>query len=184
MNQALLIYGIPFLLSMDVFFLSISGGVTQQPYKWVNSLKISLAFSFSQLLAGGLGLLIAKLIFPLITDFSAMAGSLLVAFFGSKMLQEAVKVKNEQRTFLIEDKEILLPLALASSLNTFVIFVGLGFLMVPFIPSLSALIASIFFLSLIGQFIGSHYRPLRLGRSSKFAGGLLIILFIILNYVL
>ena len=184
MNQALLTYGIPLMLSMDVFFLSISGGVTQQPYKWVSSLKVSLVFAFSQLLAGGLGILIAHLIFPLITDFSVMAGVLLIAFFGSKMMQEAIKVKNEQRTFLLEDKEILLPVALASSLNTFVIFVGLGFLLVPFTATLSALIISIFLLSQIGQFIGSHYRPIRLGRSSKFVGGLLIIIFIILYFVL
>ncbi len=184
MNQDIIIYGIPFLLSMDVFFLSISGGVTQQPYRWMDTLKVSLVFSFSQLIAGFLGLFIADLMLPLIQSFAVIAGALLIAFFGSKMMQEAVKVKNEQRTFLVTDQEILFPLALASSLITFVVFLGLGFFDIPYIYSLTTLFISIFFVSQTGQFVGSHYRPLRLGRSSKFAGGFLMIILMILNFVL
>jgi len=184
MNQQLIIYGIPFLLSMDVFFLSITGGVTEQPYRWRTSFKISAIFTISQFIAGILGMSIAYFILPLISTFSAIAGALLIGFFGSKMMQEAIKVKNEQRTFLIEDKDIIYPLALASSLNTFVIFVGMGFLSVSVITSLVTLLLSIFIISQLGQFIGSHYKPLRLGRSSKLAGGFFIIILIILNYVL
>lgn len=183
-NQDLIIYGIPFFLSTDIFFLSISGGVTQQPFRWVNTLKVSIVFSVSQLIAGSLGLLVAGLIFPLISNFAFMAGILLVGFFGSKMMQEAIKVKNEERTYLIENKEILYPVALASSLSTFVIFVGLGFLEVPFLTPLSVLFGSIFFISQFGQFIGSHYKPIRLGRTSKLMGGLLIIILLILNFIL
>ena len=184
MIQEIVIFVIPFLVCMDIFFLSLSGGVTLVPFQWKTSLFISIVFSLSQLVAGTLGLLIASFILPLISSFSAIAGALLIAFFGSKMLQEAYKVKNVERTYLLEDREILFPLTLASSLSTFVIFVGLGFLQAPYIPTLIILFASAFFLSQIGLFSGSHYRPLRLGRYSKFAGGFLIIIAIILNFVL
>jgi len=169
---------------MDIFFLSISGGVTLQPYRWSSSLKVSIVFSLSQIIAGFIGLLISSLILPLISEFSFIAGVILVGFFGSKMMQEAVKVKNAERTYLIENKEILYPLALASSLNTFVIFVGLGFLEASYIISLSVLFISIFLFSQFGQFIGSHYKPIRLGRSSKLMGGLLIIVLLILKFIL
>jgi len=182
--QNLIIYGIPFFLSLDIFFLSISGGVTLQPYRWSSSLKVSIVFSLSQIIAGFIGLLISSLILPLISEFSFIAGVILVGFFGSKMMQEAVKVKNEERTYLIENNEILYPLALASSLNTFVIFVGLGFLEASYIISLSVLFISIFFVSQFGQFIGSHYKPIRLGRSSKLLGGFLIIVLLILKFIL
>lgn len=182
--QNLIIYGIPFFLSLDIFFLSISGGVTLQPYRWSSSLKVSIVFSLSQIIAGFIGLLISSLILPLISEFSFIAGVILVGFFGSKMMQEAVKVKNEERTYLIENNEILYPLALASSLNTFVIFVGLGFLEASYIISLSVLFISIFFVSQFGQFIGSHYKPIRLGRSSKLMGGFLIIVLLILKFIL
>ncbi|MCK5857689.1 MAG: manganese efflux pump [Bacteroidales bacterium] len=184
MNQAILTYGIPFLITMDIFFLSISGGVTLQPYNWVKTLKASAVFAFSQLLAAGLGIGISVLILPLIIDFSDIAAALLIGFFAFKMAQEAVKVKNEQRTFLIEDNDIILPLALASSLNTFVFFVGLGLLNIPYQESITALIISTLALSQLGLFIGSHYRPERIGRSSKLLAGISIILLLILFFVL
>jgi len=184
MNQEFLIYGLPFFLTMDIFFLSIAGGVTLQPYQWRVTAKVSAAFIVSQLLAGAIGLILASLILPLIIGFSKITAAILIGFFGSKMMQEAVKVKNEQRTFLLEDSDILLPLSLAGSLNTLVIFLGMGFLQLPYKGSLITLFFSILILSQLGLFIGSHYRPLRTGRYSKFAGGLVMIILIILNFVL
>lgn len=184
MNLTLLAYTIPFLLAMDIFFLSISAGVTLQPYNWIKTLKASAIFTFSQLLAAGLGMGISTIILPLIIDFSDIAAALLIGFFAFKMAQEAVKVKNEQRTFLIEDNDIILPLALASSLNTFVFFVGLGLLNAPYQESLTSLIISVLFLSQLGLFIGSHYRPERIGRSSKLLAGISIIILLILFFVL
>jgi len=184
MNQTILTYGIPFLISMDIFFLSISGGVTLQPYNWLKTMKASAVFAFSQLLAAGIGMGISLLILPLIIDFSDMAAALLIGFFAFKMAQEAVKVKNEQRTFLIEDNDILLPLALASSLNTFVFFVGLGLLNIPYQESITSLIISVVILSQLGLFIGSHYRPERIGRSSKLLAGISIIILLVLYFVI
>ena len=169
---------------MDIFFLSISGGVTLQPYSWLKTIKTSAIFAFSQVIAAGLGFGIAKLIFPLIADFAEISGVLLIGFFAFKMTQEAVKVRNEQRTFLIEDNDIILPLALASSLNTFVFFVGLGFLKTPYIESIIVLSVAVVIISQIGLFIGSHYRPQRIGRSSKLAAGISIIILILLFYFL
>ena len=184
MNQSILIYTLPFLLSMDIFFLSISGGVTMQPYRWGMTLKNSLIFSVFQAFAGLIAFYLAQLISPLVSDYSALAGSMFTAYIGLKMMSEAIKVKNEQRTFLIEDIQILWPLALASSINAFTLFFGLGFFKIPLQASLITLFVSIFIISQVGQFIGSHYRPIRIGRSSKFAGGLFILVIIIINYIL
>ncbi len=184
MNISIFTYLIPVLLSLDVFFLSISGGVTLRPYNWISTLKISLAFIFSQLLAAIIGLFFGEMIQPLLKEYSLWASSLLIGFFAFKMIQEAIKIKNTDRTFLLEDNQILWPIALASSLSTMVFFVGLGLLNVDYHQVLPILFFSILFFSQIGLFIGSHYQPLRLGRSSKLVGGIIILAIVILNYIL
>jgi len=169
---------------MDIFFLSISGGVTMYPYRWINSLKISSALVFAQIIAAIIGLFLGEMIQPLMGNYSLWASSLLIGFFAFKMIQEAIKTKNEQRTFLLEDQQILWFTALASSLSTLVIFVGMGMLGMDYHLSLSALLLSIVFFSQLGLFVGSHYRPVRLGRSSKLLGGVLMLILVILNYLL
>jgi len=184
MDISILTYGIPFLMSLDIFFLSISGGVTFQPYKSLGSFKISLAFVLSQAVFATAGLYLGTYMQSLFTNLSLLVATSLIGFFAFKMIQEAIKVKNEQRTFLIEDNDIILPLALASSLNTFVFFVGLGFLKIPYIESIIVLSVAVVIISQIGLFIGSHYRPQRIGRSSKLAAGISIIILILLFYFL
>lgn len=184
MNDIILAYFIPFFLCMEIFFLSISGGVTFIPYRWAYSVKISGIFSLTQFAAGALALLIAQLMYGLIEGFASITGLLLVTFISVKMIREAYVIKNEERTFVVDDSSIIWPLALATSLNTFLLFLGLGFLSVSFTASLVVLVLSSLLFSQLGLFIGSHYRPQRLGRSSKFGGGLLILILTIVNYFL
>lgn len=182
MDHYYLTYTIPILLSMEIFFLSISGGVTMSSFNWKLALKNSLIFAAVTLLGAIVGLLFSMLLGSLLSGIALITGSLLVGFMGVKMMIEAHKIKNIDRTFLLEDNGILWPLAIASSLNTLIFYVGLGLMEVPFLKSMIIIFICTLLFSIIGQFFGSHYRPLRLGRYSKFAGGFLIVLVIILNY--
>ena len=118
--EQILTYYIPLLVGMDLFFLSIAGGVTLRPYEWGVSAKISTILSAVALLASILGLSLSHLLYPLISDFARWIGFLLIAFVGVKFMGDARIIKNEQRTFVLEDSKILWSVAAASSFNFFI----------------------------------------------------------------
>lgn len=178
----ILIYIVPFLLASDTFFLSISGGVTIRPYKSIVAIKTAVIFTITLGVSAFLAFQLAQLIKPLINNFSNLVGHILILFTGIRLLNDARKIKNEDRTFLLEDYKILFTSALALSFLIFLAFFGLGFIALDFYKFIIPFSISIFFLSFLGVFIGSHYQPIRLGRSSKFAAGLLLSIFIIIHY--
>lgn len=180
--EIILNYIVPILICMDLFFLSITGGVTLQPYRWVSTLKITIVLSASLMISALIGYLLAMSIYPLIQSFASYAGYLLLAFLAVKMITDARKVKNVERTYLLEDAKILYAVALAVLFNTILGFLGLGLLKINLSTELLVILGSALFMSQIGLFLGSHYQPVRLGRFSKFGAGLLLLLLLILNY--
>ncbi|NPD44782.1 MULTISPECIES: manganese efflux pump [unclassified Lentimicrobium] len=184
MMQEIITYIVPVLVLMDIFFLSIAGGVTLHPYKWTETIKISLIFSIVNGLAAVIAFGFSFLISPLISDFSNIAGQLFIAFVAVRMMTDAKKIKNEERTFLVEDNKIVWSLALASSFSIFLVFLGLGFLGLDSNAPIIILFTASLLLSQMGLFFGSHYKPVRLGRSSKLAGGFLILVITILNFII
>lgn len=163
-------------LSSEILFLAIGAGVAMHPYSsWLN-LKAALIFSFTQFLMAMFGINLGAIITSYIPDFYYPVGLLLIAFVGLKFILEANKIKNEKRTFLIEDKKILLSLSLAASINPFLAFIGFGMIMEKFsiVPAF-ILPVFVFFTVLTGIFIGNKYRPARIGRFIKYFGGLIFI---------
>ena len=184
MIQEIITYIVPVLVLMDIFFLSIAGGVTLQPYKWTETIKISLVFSAVNGLAAAIAFSLAYITNPLISDFSNIAGQLFIAFVAVRMMTDAKKIKNEERTFLVEDNKIVWSLAIATSFSIFLVFLGLGFLGLNNNTPVIILLAATLLLSQMGLFFGSHYKPVRLGRSSKLAGGFLILVIMIINFII
>jgi putative Mn2+ efflux pump MntP len=180
----ILIYIIPVLLSADVFFLSISGGVTVRPFKYAFAFKIAAVFALSSFLAAIIALGFAWSINPLIENFSNLVGHVLLAFVGIKFLNDARKIKNVDRTYLLEDNKIILLSAVASSLMILIAYLGLGLISPNIWSSSGIILISAFILGFLGVFIGSHYQPLRLGRYSKFAAGLSILIMTIINFLI
>jgi len=135
-----------------------------------------------QSLAAVLAIFMAQLLHPLIQSFAETTGSVLLVFVAVKMMTDARKVKNEERTFVVEDQQILMALSLASSFNILLAFLGLGLLGIAYSPSIYVLLGAIFIISQFGIFVGSHYQPIRLGRFSKFAAGLLILVLTVIYY--
>jgi len=163
-------------LSGELLFLAIGAGVAMHPYSFWLNIKAAFTFSFAQLILGAFGLFMGSLISGFITSFSFSVGALTIAFVGVKLILEANKVKNDSRTFLIEDPQILLGVSLAASFNTVLAFTGLGMMHTQFIYSPVFILAAVaFMVVLIGIFIGNKYRPERLGRFSKYFGGLMLL---------
>jgi len=179
----ILIYIIPFLLASDTFFLSISGGVTLRPFKWIQAFKIAFIFTIVLAFSAMMAFYLGHFIKSLITDFSSVIAHILILFVGIRLINDARKIKNEERTYLLEDLKILLTSALAASFIVFLAFLGLGLMQSGITPLIYIFAIAVFALSILGIFIGSYYQPLRLGRSSKFASGLLMAIFIIIHYI-
>lgn len=179
----ILTYIIPFLLASDTFFLSISGGVTMRPFNWISGFKTAIVFAVTLSTVAVLAFFLGQTIQPLISNFAILTGHIFILFIGIRLINDARKIKNEERTYLLEDNKILFTSALAASFIIFLAFFGLGFFKDDFQQNALSLGISVLLLSFLGTFIGSHYRPLRLGRSSKFAAGILISIFIIIHYI-
>ncbi len=180
----ILTYIIPILLSADIFFLSISGGVTLRPFQYPFALKTAAIFALSSFLAAIIALGFAWFIHPLLENFSNMIGHVLIAFVGIKFMNDARKFKNTDRTYLLEDNRIIWLSALASSLVILLAFLGIGFIVAYIQISTLVILISVFMLGFLGVFIGSHYQPRRLGRYSKFAAGLLMLILVIINFLI
>jgi len=165
-----------FALSGELLFLAIGAGVAMHPYSsWLN-IKAAFSFSFIQFIMAAFAFYMGSLIAGFIPDFSFHAGIFVIAFVGVKLIIEANKVKNDSRTFLIEDTQILIAVSLAASFNTVLAFTGLGMIVNQFSYGPVLLLAAVAFVTvLLGIFIGNKYRPERLGRFSKYLGGLMLI---------
>lgn len=165
-----------FALSGELLFLAIGAGVAMHPYKALLNLKAAFSFAFVQFVMAAFALFMGSLIASFIPAFASNAGLISIAFVGIKLILEANKVKNDSRTFLIEDAGILVAVSLAAAFNTVIAFTGLGMINANFsFPPLIILAVVAFSLVFIGIFIGNKYRPLRLGRFSKYVGGLVLI---------
>lgn len=175
-----LIYSIilAFAISGELIFLAIGAGVTMHPYSsWLN-IKAAFIFGLAQFVMATFALFMGSLISGFIPEFSFMAGAIIITFVGVKLILEANKVKNNSRTFLIEDSQILLGVSLAASFNTVIVFTGLGMILTQFLYFPLLILTTIATITVfIGIFIGNKYRPERLGRFSKYLGGLLLVFF-------
>lgn len=167
-----------FALSGELLFLAIGAGVAMHPYSsWLN-IKAALSFSLVQFIMAAFAIFMGSLIAGFMPDFSFHAGILVIAFVGVKLIMEANKVKNDSRTFLIEEPQILIAVSLAASFNTVLAFTGFGMIINQFtyVPVIILTVVALITV-LLGIFIGNKYRPERLGRFSKYLGGLMLVFF-------
>lgn len=161
----------------DILFLANGSGVVTQPYSiWVN-IKAALIFSFTHIVMALFAINIGFIIADLIPNFSQAVGLLLIAIVGIKSILETSRIMNDQRTFLIEDFQILIGVSLASSFNTVLAYMGYGLYLVQFsLSSIPVLAAFVFFTVLIGVFIGNKFHAENLGKFSKYFGGVIFII--------
>lgn len=165
-----------FALSGELLFLAIGAGVAMHPYKALLNLTAAFSFALVQFVMAAFALFMGGLIASFIPAFAFSAGAISLGFVGLKLILEANKVKNDSRTFLIEDARILIGVSLAAAFNTVIAFTGFGMMYAEFSLRPIIILASIaFVVVLMGIFIGNKYRPERIGRFSKYLGGLVLL---------
>lgn len=171
----LTILGIATGLSLDAFAVSVTGGSTIRPLKFLHALKIALAFGLFQALMPVVGWAAGLTLEQYIRDFDHWLAFLLLAFVGARMIYNALSGKPDDDRHDILKLTILLMLAIATSIDA--LAVGLSFALINVSILKPVLMIGIVtcILSLVGVYIGN-----RLGsffeKKLEIAGGIILIL--------
>lgn len=131
-------------LSFDLSGICLASGFSLRKTDAGVSLRFLLVLASTQVLLSFAGLMVGTALYSLVGEAGQWIASILFTGMGLKILFEALQHKPEDRGKTFELKTMVM-LALAASINSFVITTGLGFL-APDIPMAMFLIGIIIFL--------------------------------------
>ncbi len=165
-------------LSMDAFAVSVCKGLVTSDVRPLNMLCAGLWFGLFQALMPLLGYLLGVNFSSLIQSVDHWIAFILLFLIGVNMIREAVSSKEE-----CEDTDtcssyafkVMLPLAVATSIDALAVGVSFAFLSVDIIPAICFIGVCTFFLSATGVKIGSIFGN-KFERKAEIAGGVILIL--------
>ena len=165
-------------LSMDAFAVSVCKGLVTSDVRPLNMLCAGLWFGLFQALMPLLGYLLGVNFSSLIQSVDHWIAFILLFLIGVNMIREAVSSKEE-----CEDTDtcssyafkVMLPLAVATSIDALAVGVSFAFLSVDIIPAICFIGVCTFILSAAGVKIGSIFGN-KFERKAEIAGGVILIL--------
>ena len=165
-------------LSMDAFAVSVCKGLATSDVRPLNMLCAGLWFGLFQALMPLIGYLLGVNFSSLIQSVDHWIAFILLSLIGVNMIREAVSSKEE-----CEDPDtgasyafkVMLPLAVATSIDALAVGVSFAFLSVDIIPAICFIGVCTFFLSAAGVKIGSIFGN-KFERKAEIAGGVILIL--------
>lgn len=165
-------------LSMDAFAVSVCKGLVTSDVRPLNMLCAGLWFGLFQALMPLLGYLLGVNFSSLIQSVDHWIAFILLFLIGVNMIREAVSSKEE-----CEDTDtcssyafkVMLPLAVATSIDALAVGVSFAFLSVDIIPAICFIGVCTFILSAAGVKIGSIFGN-KFERKAEIAGGMILIL--------
>ncbi|MEG1573042.1 MAG: manganese efflux pump [Bacteroidales bacterium] len=159
-------------LSMDCFAVSIACGMQQLQSKWV-ALKMALTFSVFHIGMISLGWALGIGFQKYIDLFDHWLAFGLLCGIGIKMIIEGLDSKKE-KSICIQKWSVLCTLALATSIDAFVVGISLSLENVRWLEAVVCVGGTLIIMTLTGLFIGSKMRFF----SPKFAnilGGIILL---------
>lgn len=159
-------------LSMDAFAVAICKGLSVQKLNPVHMLITGLYFGFFQAFMPLVGYLLGKQFESLITNIDHWIAFALLSIIGINMIRESRGCADE-----LNDKftpRIMLPLAVATSIDALAVGVTLAFLKVDVASSVSFIGIVTFVLSAIGVKIGNIFGA-RFKSLSELIGGIVLV---------
>ncbi len=164
-------------LSMDAFAVAVCRGLSM---KRLNYRHAAIIAGFFGVFQGGmplLGWMLGRRFEEYVTRFDHWIAFGLLTFIGGKMLLEALRRKQEEKTShdgQLPIKE-LLSLSIATSIDALAVGITFAFLRVSILPSITFIGCITFILSFLGAILGSRF-GLRYKNKAKAAGGIVLIL--------
>ena len=161
-------------LSMDVFAVSISSGLTVKNMRIGGAMKMAVLFGLFHIIMIMTGWLAGISLKMFITNFDHWIAFGLLSFVGGKMIYEALTIEAGEKFKNVMNAYVLLILSIATSLDA--LAVGLSFAMLNLMVVSAAIIigGTVFILSLVGVYIGSkigHFFESKM----EIAGGIILI---------
>ena len=161
-------------LSMDSLAVSLTSG-SMQCVSYKKGIKIAVVFALFQAIMPVLGWLVGVTFKDSIEQIDHWIAFSILFIIGLKMILEAVKINPEDRKYSINNNKILILLAIATTIDAFVVGISFGFLNVSIINA-SIIIGIITFLfSYGGICLGKLNRFIK-PRTAELIGGLVLIL--------
>jgi manganese efflux pump family protein len=173
-NELISIVLIAIGLSMDAFAVSITSGITIECLRIKHAARIAFFFGAFQALMPILGWLAGIGLKQYVERFDHWIAFGLLVFIGSKMIYEAVWIREVEKKCNPLNFMILLGLAVATSIDALAVGVTFAFLKVPIITPAIIIGVITFTISFCGVFIGNKVGD-RLGSKMEIIGGLILI---------
>ncbi len=159
---------------MDSFAVSLTSGTL--PYVTLKKgLKIAIIFALFQAIMPVLGWLLGVAFKGMIEQIDHWIAFSLLFIIGLKMIIEAIKAKPEERKFNISQNHILIMLALATTIDAFVVGISFGFLEASILKASIIIGIITFIFSYGGIYLGKLNRFIK-PRTAELIGGLVLII--------
>jgi len=169
------LFFIAIALSMDAFAVSICAGLTMPSAIIKRSLIVGLYFGVFQAIMPFIGYMAASLFADYIIEYDHWVAFALLSFLGARMIYGSFK-KNEAPTGeLSVGPKIMLPLAIATSIDALAVGVSFTFLQVSIMPAILLIGATTFIISVAGVKIGNVF-GVKYKSKAELAGGIILIL--------
>lgn len=165
-------------LSMDAFAVSVCKGLSTSDVRPLNMLCAGLWFGLFQALMPLIGYLLGVNFSSLIQSVDHWIAFILLSLIGANMIREAVSSKEECEVADTGSSyafKVMLPLAVATSIDALAVGVSFAFLSVDIIPAICFIGVCTFILSAAGVKIGSVFGN-RFEKKAEIAGGIILIL--------
>lgn len=161
-------------LSLDAAVVAVGAGALAR-IDFRTAFKVSFVFGAFQGLMPLLGLFLGSLFSAYLLSYGNIVGFVLLILVGGKMLYEALGSEDTERERDITRMPVLVLLAIATSIDAFVVGITFSFVPVHVPTALAAIGIVTFLLSFAGIYIGRKTKHL-LGPRIEIVGAAVIIL--------
>ena len=170
--SALELFVIAVGLSMDAFAVSICKGLSVQQLKLKHILTVGIYFGGFQAMMPLIGYLLASSFQNLITSIDHWIAFILLSIIGFNMIKEAKEEEKLDCSFCLK---VMLPLAVATSIDALAAGVTFAFLKVNILSAVLFIGIITFILSMIGIKCGNIFGS-RFKSKAEIFGGIILIL--------
>jgi len=162
-------------LSMDAFAVAVCKGLAAGKVKFRHMLIPGAWFGVFQALMPLIGYFLGSRFEKYIVSVDHWIAFALLAGIGANMLREALKNDADGEEDASLSVKVMLPLALATSIDALAVGITFAFLQVRIVPAVSFIGVVTFLLSMAGVKIGSIF-GVRWRKGAQIAGGVILIL--------
>ncbi|MDR2606054.1 MAG: manganese efflux pump MntP family protein [Oscillospiraceae bacterium] len=163
-------------LSMDAFAIAVCKGFSLKKPRFRECVLVGVYFGASQAIMPLIGYAVASRFAHIVTAWDHWIAFVLLGVLGGKMLYDGLKNGggDDARDARLHFK-VMLPLAVADSIDALAVGISFAFLKVAIIPCSAVIGVTTLILSAVGVAVGGKFGA-KLGTKATIAGGAILIL--------